>query len=67
MAQVIGPWVKARASSPSGNCVEFANLDNGNIGVRDSKNPTGPVLEFTRSEVDAFVQGAVAGDFDSFR
>jgi hypothetical protein len=33
-----------------GNCVEVARLPDGGVAIRDSKNTTGPVLEFTRSE-----------------
>jgi hypothetical protein len=36
----------------------------GSYLVRDSKNPTGPVLAFTRAEWDAFQAGVRAGDFD---
>jgi hypothetical protein len=43
--------------------VEVAFVD-GAIAVRDSRNPTGPVLLFTRSEWDAFVGGAKDGEFD---
>lgn len=33
-------WRKSRRSDTSGNaCVELADLGNGRIGVRDSKNP----------------------------
>lgn len=56
-----------RKSSKSGpncdNCVEVAYVD-GHYGVRDSKNPTGPVLVFDRDEWTAFVAGAKDGEFD---
>ena len=45
------------------NCVEVAVIDGG-ISVRDSKDPAGPVLHFTRGEMLAFLQGAKAGEFD---
>ncbi|HKT05478.1 MAG TPA: DUF397 domain-containing protein, partial [Rugosimonospora sp.] len=32
--------------------------------VRDSKDPHGPVLEFTAAEWSAFVDGAKGGEFD---
>ena len=44
-------------------CVELAAVD-GDIAVRDSKDPAGPVLHFTRGEMLAFLQGAKAGEFD---
>jgi hypothetical protein len=34
------------------------------IAVRDSKDPDGPVLRFSRAEWTAFVAGARAGDFE---
>jgi Domain of unknown function (DUF397) len=48
-------WRKSRRSGTQENmtCVEVANLA-GNIGVRDSKNPTGPVLAFDRTQLAQF-------------
>jgi hypothetical protein len=56
-------WHKSSRSSGNGNCVEVAILDQA-IAVRDSKDRSGPVLIFTASEWDAFVNGAKDGDFD---
>ncbi|WP_084466947.1 DUF397 domain-containing protein [Nocardia arthritidis] len=50
-------WFKSRRSSGSKDCVEVAHLDGGMVGVRDSKNSTGPALVFTPSEWDAFTAG----------
>ena len=58
-------WVKSSLSYSNGNCVEVASLPDGEIGVRDSKNPDGPVLRFTPDEWRAFVGGARNGEFDS--
>ena len=60
-------WVKSTFSLSNGECVEFANLDDDVVGVRDSKDPGGPILRFSRREVDAFLRGAVAGEFNQFR
>ena len=57
-------WVKASASAGNGNCVEVTRLHDG-IGVRDSKDPHGPVLRYTPQEWAAFLDGAKAGEFDS--
>jgi hypothetical protein len=57
-------WQKSRRSNPSGNCVEMAELPNGEIAVRNSRDPEGAVLVYTREEVEAFVGGAKDGDFD---
>jgi hypothetical protein len=58
-------WRKSTFSNGSGGaCVEVANLADGAIAVRDSKDRTGPVLAFTRAEWNAFLAGARAGEFD---
>jgi Domain of unknown function (DUF397) len=44
--------------------LEVARLPGGQIGVRDSKSPHGPVLQFTPGEWDAFTAGVRNGDFD---
>jgi hypothetical protein len=48
-------WRKSSYSNPSGNCVEAARLPGGEMAVRDSKRPGGPVLVFTRTEWAAFL------------
>ena len=58
-------WVKSSLSYSNGNCVEVASLPDGEIGVRDSKDPDGPVLCFTPDEWRAFIGGARNGEFDS--
>lgn len=39
-------WVKSSYSANSGDCVEVAHLP-GVVAVRDSKDPHGPILQFT--------------------
>jgi hypothetical protein len=57
-------WRKSSASNPTGNCVELAELSGGAIGVRNSRNPAGPVLVYSRAEIAAFLSGVRAGEFD---
>ncbi len=62
-----GPhWVKSSLSFANGNCVEVADLPDGGIGVRNSRDPGGLVLRFTPDEWLAFIGGARKGEFDSF-
>jgi hypothetical protein len=58
-------WIKSSRSFSNSNCVQAARLPGGQIGVRDSKDPDGPVLRFTPAEWDAFLAGARHGEFDS--
>jgi hypothetical protein len=57
-------WIKSSFSFANGDCVEVAGLPDGSIGVRDSKDAAGPVLQFTHSEWQAFIGGARNGEFD---
>ncbi|MEU1527705.1 DUF397 domain-containing protein [Nocardia rhamnosiphila] len=50
-------WFKSSRSGGAKECVEVAFLDGGHVGVRDSKNPTGPALVFTATEWDVFTGG----------
>jgi hypothetical protein len=58
------PWRKSSASNPSGDCIEVAALDSGSVAVRNSRDPEGPALVYTRAEIAAFIQGAKDGEFD---
>jgi hypothetical protein len=60
-----GTWRKSTRSDSGGNCVQAAKAADGRIGVRDSKDPAGPVLMFTRDEWNAFVEGVHLGEFDT--
>ncbi|MFX0575504.1 DUF397 domain-containing protein [Nocardia nepalensis] len=57
-------WFKSSRSTASKECVEVAFLDDGMIGVRDSKNPTAPALVFTAGEWSAFTAGVNNGEFE---
>jgi hypothetical protein len=53
-------WHKSSHSSANGQCVEVAPVA-GTIAVRDSKNPDGPKLIFTRQAWVAFVEDVKRG------
>jgi hypothetical protein len=57
-------WRKSTASNPSGNCVELAELAGGDVALRNSRFPAGPVVISTRDAVAAFVLAARSGEFD---
>lgn len=63
--QIAGTWRKSSFSGANGNCVEVAPLADGGTAIRDSKDPNGPALFFTKAEMDAFLAGAKAGEFDN--
>lgn len=56
-------WKK---STYSGNnaCVQVARTANGDVWVRDSKNPNSPILQFHPHEWQAFVAGVKDNEFD---
>lgn len=62
----LGPvaWRKSTASNPNGDCVELAGLADGGVAVRNSRDPKGSALIYTRAEIAAFVRGAKDGEFD---
>jgi Domain of unknown function (DUF397) len=58
-------WIKSSLSFSNGNCVEAARLSDGDVGVRDSKDPHGGILRFTSDEWTAFLGGVRNGEFDA--
>ena len=57
-------WRKSAWSQNSGACVEVARVGDV-IGIRDSKDPNGPILAFTVQEFEAFLDGVGRGEFDN--
>jgi hypothetical protein len=59
-------WQKSSFSGSS-DCIEWAkDNESGSFFLRDSKDPQGPWLEFTSSELSAFVEAARCGELDTF-
>lgn len=56
-------WVKSSYSQVNGHCVEAAGLSRSIVGVRDSKNPRGVVLQFTPAKWQSFLAGVRDGEF----
>jgi Domain of unknown function (DUF397) len=56
-------WRKSSYSGTNGSCVELAP-DRSVVLMRDSKDPSGPVLHFSRAQVAGLLAGARAGEFD---
>lgn len=54
-------WRKSTRSG-NGECVEVRRVGD-TVQVRDSKDPTGPVLSFNRAEWIAFICGVTSNEF----
>jgi len=57
-------WRKSARSNSQGQCVELAELQDGQVAVRNSRFPEGPALVYTRPEIEALLLGVKDGDFD---
>jgi hypothetical protein len=58
-------WRKSTASNPSGSCVEIAELSDGMIAIRNSRDKSGPALIYPRTELAGFLRSVKDGEFDS--
>src|SRR6266568_671308 len=56
-------WRKSSYSNSQGNCVEFAAMADGSVAVRNSRDPKGPALLYTRAEIVAMIAGVKDGEF----
>lgn len=60
----VASWRKSNASgAPQSECVEVVTTQE-HVWVRDSKNPLGPTLRFTREGWSGFLAGVQRGEFD---
>ena len=53
-------WRTSKASGGSGECVEIA-CDDQSVLIRDSRNRSGSVLEFSPGQWSSFIRGIRAG------
>jgi len=56
-------WVRASRCHTSSCCVE-ARLDNGDTLVRQSQDPSGPVLRFSAQEWTEFIDAVKRDEFN---
>ncbi|MFB4265359.1 DUF397 domain-containing protein [Nonomuraea sp. GTA35] len=56
-------WRKSSFCNGATACVEVAAVE-GLVALRDSKDPDGPVLLFSRAEFETFIAGVKDGEFD---
>jgi uncharacterized protein DUF397 len=62
MTNVLGPeYTKGSRSNNNGACVELRLVDD-KVQMRDSKNPDGETLLFTRAEYTAFLDSILDGE-----
>jgi hypothetical protein len=61
-------WRKSSFSGASngggGDCAEAAALPDGRIALRNSNHPEAGAVFFTRAEMNAWIKGIKAGEFD---
>ncbi|MEU7760221.1 DUF397 domain-containing protein [Micromonospora aurantiaca (nom. illeg.)] len=57
-------WRKSTRSNGSGDCVEVADCLPGVVGLRDSKDPQGPILTFDPAAWSTFVANV---KYETFR
>ena len=64
MNVIPGPPYRRSSFCGMGSCVEVAALPTGDIAIRDGKRPHLAPHVFSPEEWDAFLAGALAGEFD---
>lgn len=53
-------WRKSTRSNNGGDCVEVADNLSGVVGLRDSKDPAGPILAFSPTAWATFIRATKA-------
>jgi hypothetical protein len=54
-------WKVSSYTGGQGNCVEVARNVPGTVAVRDSKDPSGPILRFTADEWKQLTESVKSG------
>ncbi len=57
-----GRWRKSSYSFSNSNCVKARTSGRGTVQVRDSKDPDGPTLAFSRAAWRAFIAAVKTGN-----
>ncbi|WP_406165057.1 DUF397 domain-containing protein [Streptomyces sp. NBC_00996] len=57
-------WQKPWSGTNGGSCVEAKRLPDGSVAFRQSRDPEGPALVYSRDEMTAFLRGAKSGQAD---
>jgi hypothetical protein len=57
-------WRTSSFSGNNGTCVEVISLPGSRIAMRNSNHPHAGVVLFTRTEMNAWINGVKAGEFD---
>ncbi|MEU5025955.1 DUF397 domain-containing protein [Streptomyces milbemycinicus] len=57
-------WEKPWSGTNGGTCIEAKKLPDGRVALRQSTDPAGPALIYSRAEVASFLEAAKAGRAD---
>lgn len=57
-------WEKPWSGTNGGSCVEAKRLPDGRVALRQSTDPTGPALVYSRAEMVTFLEATKTGGAD---